>query len=86
MADPTASSPSEQSFETPDTVGALAELYLGNILYALELASLSLEESGRGQDAGFYRGIARRLAQAHGAAKRRSTDPGQGPDTDNSEG
>ena len=45
-------------------------MYLGNILYALELASLSLEEQGKGEDAGFYRGIARKLAEAHGASKR----------------
>jgi hypothetical protein len=49
-----------------DTVGALAELYLGNILYALELAALSLEQQGRVPDAAFYRGIARTLAEARG--------------------
>ncbi|HKT07350.1 MAG TPA: hypothetical protein VJR24_05595 [Gemmatimonadaceae bacterium] len=54
-----------------DTVGALAELYLGNILYALELAALSLEEQRRGEDAAFYRGIARRLADARGADRAR---------------
>ena len=31
-----------------ETVGSLAELYLGNILYALELAALSLEAQRRG--------------------------------------
>lgn len=46
------------------SVGALAELYLGNILYALELAALSLESDGRAEDAAFYRGIARKLAEA----------------------
>ena len=56
----------------PDaTVGALAELYLGNILYALELAALSLEEQRRSEDAAFYRGIARRLAEARGADRGR---------------
>ena len=49
-----------------DTVGALAELYLGNILYALELAALSLESQEKRDDAAFYRGIARKLADAHG--------------------
>jgi len=53
------------------TVGALAELYLGNILYALELAALSLEEHERPEDAAFYRGIARRLAEARGAERSR---------------
>ncbi len=51
------------------TVGDVAALYLGNILYALELAALSLEEQGRREDAGFYRGIARRLAEARGREK-----------------
>jgi hypothetical protein len=57
-----------------DSVGALAELYLGNILYALELAALSLESQEKRDDAAFYRGIARKLAEAHG--KRR--EPGVG--------
>jgi hypothetical protein len=58
-----------------ESVGALAELYLGNILYALELAALSLESQGKGEDAAFYRGIARRLAEAHG--KSRETGSGR---------
>lgn len=49
-----------------ETVADVAQLYLGNILYALERAALSLEEEGRGDDAGFYRGIARKLAEARG--------------------
>lgn len=55
--------------ETPDTVGTLAELYLGNILYALEATALSLEQQGKKDDAAFYRGIARKLAEARGRAK-----------------
>jgi hypothetical protein len=51
-----------------ETVGALAELYLGNILYALELAATGLEAQERGEDAAFYRGIARKLAEARGRA------------------
>ncbi len=54
--------------EAPDTVAALAELYLGNLLYALELAALSLDENGKPTDAAFYRGIARKLAAAQGRA------------------
>ena len=49
-----------------DTVGSLADLYLGNILYALELAAISLETDGKRTDAAFYRGIARKLAEARG--------------------
>ena len=51
------------------SVAALAELYLGNILYALELAALSLDEQARSEDAAFYRGIARKLAEARGRAE-----------------
>jgi hypothetical protein len=58
-----------------ETVAGLAELYLGNILYALELAALSLEQNGKAADAAFYRGIARRLATAHG--KKVATDESQ---------
>lgn len=53
-----------------ETVGSLAELYLGNILYAIELASLTLEEQGKSEEAAFYRGIARKLAEAHGRSKK----------------
>jgi hypothetical protein len=52
-----------------ETVEELARLYLGNILYAMELAALSLEEQKRAEDAAFYRGIARKLAEAHGSAR-----------------
>jgi hypothetical protein len=68
---------SEQSSGPEQDVGELARLYLGNILYALELASLSLEEQGKEPDAGFYRGLARKLAEAHGASKKRSTNAQQ---------
>ena len=52
-----------------ETVGELAELYLGNILYAIELAALGLTEQGKPDAAAYYRGIARALAEAHGRAK-----------------
>lgn len=52
--------------DQPGTVGGIAELYLGNILYALERCALAMAEEGRGSDAQFYRGIARSLAEAHG--------------------
>ena len=52
-----------------ETVASLAQLYLGNILYAIELAAMSLESEKRPTDAAFYRGIARKLAEAHGRAK-----------------
>ena len=60
--------PSPSPADGGETVGGIAELYLGNILYALELAAVSLEEQGRHPDAAFYRGIGRKLAEARGRA------------------
>jgi hypothetical protein len=54
-----------------DSVASVAELYLGNILYALELAAISLDEQEKSNDAGFYRGIAKKLAQARGKEVKR---------------
>jgi hypothetical protein len=50
-------------------VGALSQLYLGNILYALETTAHTLEQQGKQEDAAFYRGIARKLAEAHGRTR-----------------
>ena len=55
--------------DRPESVAQLAELYLGNILYALEATALWLEEQRRADDAAFYRGIARRLSAARGRAR-----------------
>jgi len=55
--------------EGPETVGALAQLYLGNLLFALETTALTLEQQDKKDDAAFYRGIARKLAEAHGKAR-----------------
>ena len=49
-----------------ETVADVAQLYLGNILYAIELAALGLDEQQKPADAAFYRGIARKLAEARG--------------------
>jgi hypothetical protein len=57
--------------ENEDSVAAIAQTYLGNILYALELAAISLDEQEKSNDAGFYRGIARKLAQARGREVKR---------------
>jgi hypothetical protein len=54
-----------------DTVAGISQLYLGNILYALELAALSLEGQNKTVDAAFYRGIARKLAEARGRETKR---------------
>ena len=52
-----------------DTVASVAGLYLGNILFALERCALALESEGKPVDAAFYRGIARKLAEARGREK-----------------
>jgi hypothetical protein len=52
-----------------ETVAEVTALYLGNVLYALELAAIALDEQGRPADAAFYRGIARKLAEARGREK-----------------
>jgi hypothetical protein len=49
-----------------ETVATIAQLYLGNILYALELSAIALEDQNKTVDAAFYRGIARKLAEARG--------------------
>jgi hypothetical protein len=57
--------------EDSRTVAGIAQLYLGNILYALELAALTLDEQNKTTDAAFYRGIARKLADARGKESKR---------------
>ena len=61
-----------------ETVGELAGLYLGNILYAIELAALTLAQQGKTEDAAFYRGIGRALAEAHGARAPANGERGTG--------
>ncbi len=53
----------------PETVSSVSQLYLGNILYALEVTALSLDEQAKPADAAFYRGIGRKLAEARGREK-----------------
>jgi hypothetical protein len=55
--------------QSTETVGEVAGLYLGNILFALERCALALDSEGKPADAGFYRGIARKLAEARGREK-----------------
>ena len=40
-----------------ESVGEVAELYLGNLLYAIERCALSLDADAKPLDAAFYRGI-----------------------------
>jgi hypothetical protein len=64
------SSPDAQGADSVETVADIAELYLGNILYSLEVTALSLDEQAKPADAAFYRGIGRKLAEARGREKR----------------
>jgi hypothetical protein len=57
-----------------ETVASISELYLGNILYAIELAAMSLEEQGKAEDSAYYRGIARKLAEAHGRERKAAAE------------
>jgi len=68
------STPGELHTSSPDDsapmrVSELAELYLGNILFALERTAISLDGEQKPEDAAFYRGIGRALADAHGRDK-----------------
>ena len=58
-----------QSADPVETVADIAQLYLGNILYSLEVTALSLDEQAKPADAAFYRGIGRKLAEARGREK-----------------
>jgi hypothetical protein len=60
--------------DTGDTVASLAELYLGNILYALERCALALSEQGDREGAAYYRGLARALAEARGSDRTTNGD------------
>ncbi len=55
--------------EARDTVASLSALYLGNILYALEATAMGFDKEGKAEHAAFYRGIARKLAEARGKEK-----------------
>ncbi len=52
-----------------ETVESLSALYLGNILYALEATAVGFDADGKTEHAAFYRGIARKLAEARGREK-----------------
>ena len=58
--------------EQPESVGSISELYLGNILYALERCALAMAEEGKSADAQFYRGIGKMLADAHGKHRKQA--------------
>lgn len=59
----------DQSPPPQETVADVANLYLGNILYAIEVAAMTLDGQGDRDASAFYRGIARKLAEARGREK-----------------
>ncbi|MCE2900057.1 MAG: hypothetical protein ACK6DP_11755 [Gemmatimonas sp.] len=59
-----------------ESVGAVAAMYLGNLLYAIERCALALDSEGKPLDAAFYRGIGRKLAEAHGQSRQAPPPPG----------
>ncbi len=61
--------PAGSAGATGESAGTIAELYLGNILYAIERCAMSLEADDKPMDAAFYRGIGRKLADAHGRTR-----------------
>ncbi len=61
--------PEPDASERGTSAGAVAELYLGNILYALERCAMSLDDEAKPVDAAFYRAIGRKLAEAHGRSR-----------------
>lgn len=48
----------------PVQVGVVANLYLGNILFAIERCAMALDDDHRRDEAAFYRGVGRKLAEA----------------------
>ena len=52
-----------------ESVGELAGLSLGNIIFALEACARGLDDEGKAEHAAFYRGIGRKLAEARGREK-----------------
>lgn len=59
-----------------ESVGSIAALYLGNILFALEAAASAYDGEGKADHAAFYRGLARKLAEARGKEKDGGRDQG----------
>lgn len=67
----TYASPNPGDDASGESVGQVSSLYLGNILYAIERCALSFDGEDKHDEAAFYRGIGRKLADAYGREKRR---------------
>ena len=62
---PESSADTAESATPSETVGDVAGLYLGNLLFVIERCAMALDDEGKPLDAAFYRGIGRKLAAAH---------------------
>jgi len=62
----------------PHALGRVAANHLGPLLYALETCALTMEQAGRQEEAGYYRALASRLAEAGGSPQQASTEPPAG--------
>ena len=64
----------------PRAVGIIAAEHLGPLLYALEVCAVHMDDAERGEEAGYYRALARQLADAGGttAGSTESTRGGGG--------
>ncbi len=56
-------------------VGKIAAEHLTPILYALEVCAVAMDEAGRGEEARYYRSLARELAGAAGPEREKSPKP-----------
>lgn len=59
----------------PAAVGSVADLYLGNILFAIERCAMAFDDEEKTDEAAFYRGIARKLAEARAADRSGADTP-----------
>ena len=57
-----------QAGPNPIAVGPIVAEHLGPILYALETCALTMEQAGRGEEATYFRNLARLLAEAGGSS------------------
>jgi hypothetical protein len=61
----------------PEALGPLAAEHLPSILYALEACALQMEGAGRGEEAAYFRALARQLGEAGGAPRRGEEEAGE---------
>ena len=58
----------------PEALGRVAAEHLGPLLYALEVCATEMDNAQRSADSGYYRALARLLADAGGTPKRPETE------------